>query len=262
MHLLSSSNPAVLQASYPFLQRAAAKRTEYLVIESAATSLTVEATAAEDGEPVPVDEPAVPKIALPDELLALLQLRLDVELDDVESAESLALLPVSLQRFGGCLVLTHPLGMAGDALCMDASLRLVRRRREWHALPFQHMLISGKSAKIKAGFVEQLRELDLIETFFAPNILGLLNVTQTAGSGAARKPYKLDAWVVDEFYLSCVYFLIFDSSTYPFELSTTRRRRCRPACSRRTSSSERLTTRRRSCARGSSSPRTGSCTRP
>ncbi|KZV78944.1 hypothetical protein EXIGLDRAFT_661699 [Exidia glandulosa HHB12029] len=169
VHLLASNNVAVLQAAYPFLQQAAAKRTEYLVIESAASTLTVEATAAEDGVRTPAfDEPVAPKIELPVELLALVQLQLEVELDD---------------------------GADGELLST------------WQSMLFAWMLIFDcfvdASAKVKAGFVEQLRDLDLVELYFAPNVLGLLGVMHSGGGGSsARKSFKLDVWAIEEFFLS------------------------------------------------------------
>jgi hypothetical protein len=48
--------------------------------------------------------------------------------------------------------------------------------------------------------MDQLRDTDVFDTFFAPIILGLLGI---GVSGTGRKPVKLDGWAVDEFYLSC-----------------------------------------------------------
>lgn len=165
VHLLTSPSPSVLQASYEFLQQAAAKRTEFIVIESAATTLTVEATAAEDGEAPDPEEPTPPKVELPDELLQLVQMHLEFELDEGEDAE--------------------PLLVA------------------WEGMFLAWMLVfdsfKDASEKVKSGYTEQIRSLDLIATYFAPNILGLLGVTLPSGS---RKPFKLDCWAVDEFYLA------------------------------------------------------------
>ncbi|EJD43916.1 hypothetical protein AURDEDRAFT_185239 [Auricularia subglabra TFB-10046 SS5] len=165
VHLLTSPSPSVLQASYGFLQQAAAKRTEFIVIESAASTLTVEATAAEDGEARDPDEPTPPRVELPDELLQLLQIHLEFELD--EGDEAVPLLTA------------------------------------WEGMFLAWMLVfdsfKDASAKVKTGFTEQIRGLDLIATYFAPNILGMLGVTLPSGS---RKPFKLDCWAVDEFYLA------------------------------------------------------------
>lgn len=52
--------------------------------------------------------------------------------------------------------------------------------------------------KVRSGYTEQLRNLDLVATNFIPLILNILNLWTGAG-----KAFKLDIWSIDEFYLPC-----------------------------------------------------------
>lgn len=52
--------------------------------------------------------------------------------------------------------------------------------------------------KVRSGYVQHLRNLDIVATSFVPNILGLLDLYD-----GAKKAFKLDMWSVDEFYMDC-----------------------------------------------------------
>jgi hypothetical protein len=55
-----------------------------------------------------------------------------------------------------------------------------------------------QSFVVRAGYISQLRELDLVWSYFIPQIFGLLGLEQ-----GASKAFKLDAWSVDEFSVQC-----------------------------------------------------------
>lgn len=52
--------------------------------------------------------------------------------------------------------------------------------------------------KVRSGYTEQLRNLNLVDSGFIPLVLDILNLR----NGMA-KAFKLDIWSVEEFYLSC-----------------------------------------------------------
>ncbi|KIJ37270.1 hypothetical protein M422DRAFT_33818 [Sphaerobolus stellatus SS14] len=56
-------------------------------------------------------------------------------------------------------------------------------------------LFIDASLKVKTAYVEQLRNLDLIGTYFLPNVFDILGVGNRDG------PFKLDAWGIDEYWL-------------------------------------------------------------
>ncbi|KAF8580184.1 hypothetical protein K439DRAFT_1357639 [Ramaria rubella] len=56
-------------------------------------------------------------------------------------------------------------------------------------------LFADASLKVKTAYVDQLRSLDLIGSYFLPSIF------ETLGVGSNRSPFKLDPWVVDEYWL-------------------------------------------------------------
>lgn len=51
---------------------------------------------------------------------------------------------------------------------------------------------------MRSAYVEQLRDLGIISTYFIPNILDLLHLTEGIG-----RAFKLDPWAVEEFYVQC-----------------------------------------------------------
>ncbi|KAI0042795.1 hypothetical protein FA95DRAFT_1682318 [Auriscalpium vulgare] len=57
-------------------------------------------------------------------------------------------------------------------------------------------LFGNASMKVRSGYTEHLRDLDLIGSYFIPLILNILNV-----SGGMSKAFKLDIWTVNQFYL-------------------------------------------------------------
>ncbi|KAG6330843.1 hypothetical protein ID866_8246 [Astraeus odoratus] len=57
-------------------------------------------------------------------------------------------------------------------------------------------LFAGASLKVRAGYFNHMRNLEIISQYFIPNIFGILGLL-TGG----RKTFKLGMWAVDEFYL-------------------------------------------------------------
>ncbi|RPD56966.1 hypothetical protein L226DRAFT_615267 [Lentinus tigrinus ALCF2SS1-7] len=57
-------------------------------------------------------------------------------------------------------------------------------------------LFADASLKVKSGYIDQLRDLDLVGAQLLPAIFGLLDLY-----GGMAKVFKLDIWDVDEFYL-------------------------------------------------------------
>lgn len=53
-----------------------------------------------------------------------------------------------------------------------------------------------QSVKVRIGYIEQLRLLDIIPKYFMPNLLGLLGLDRGPSSSI-----KLDHWVVDEYHV-------------------------------------------------------------
>lgn len=53
-----------------------------------------------------------------------------------------------------------------------------------------------QSLKVRLSYIDQLRSLDLIPTFFMPSLVSLLSL-----DGGMHKTFKLDPWAVDEFHV-------------------------------------------------------------
>ncbi|KAH7090867.1 hypothetical protein BKA62DRAFT_745446 [Auriculariales sp. MPI-PUGE-AT-0066] len=169
-HFLTSASPIVLQTVYPFLQQAASPATALVPVAPDAEGYSVEPSEPPSSSKASAPEERLEIISqLPSELLALIQVRLETELDDADENPNL----LAVRPF-----LFIP-------MMSDQSYRL---------LAFIHL--QRQSVKVKSAFMDQLRDLDIIEEYFVPTILGLLGV------GPTRKPIKLDMWAVDEFYLS------------------------------------------------------------
>ncbi|KII91341.1 hypothetical protein PLICRDRAFT_38089 [Plicaturopsis crispa FD-325 SS-3] len=105
-----------------------------------------------------VDTDSTVKAELPQELIYILQRH--VSLDDVESNE---------QSIFGYLL--------GWMIAFD--------------------LFTNSSVKVRSSYIDQLRHLGIISSYFIPNIFDLLNL----GEGLP-KAFKLDIWSVDEYYIS------------------------------------------------------------
>ncbi|EPQ53690.1 hypothetical protein GLOTRDRAFT_117039 [Gloeophyllum trabeum ATCC 11539] len=58
-------------------------------------------------------------------------------------------------------------------------------------------LFSNASFKVKSGYIQHLRDLDLISTRFLPYIFNALGLY-----GGPRSTFKLDVWAVDEYHVS------------------------------------------------------------
>ncbi|KAI0646534.1 hypothetical protein C8Q79DRAFT_910042 [Trametes meyenii] len=104
-----------------------------------------------------VDVEGTMKIVLPDELLDILQRTLNLE--DVEAS--------SPEWFGYLLAWMVTLDLFTDA-----------------------------SLKVKSGYIDQIRDLDLVGAQLLPAVFTLLDLY-----GGIAKTFKLDIWDVDEFYL-------------------------------------------------------------
>ncbi|TFY57346.1 hypothetical protein EVG20_g8587, partial [Dentipellis fragilis] len=59
-------------------------------------------------------------------------------------------------------------------------------------------LFANASMKVRSGYIDHLRDLDLVSTRFMPMVLTLLNLY-----GGINKTFKLDYWSVDEYYVQC-----------------------------------------------------------
>ncbi|CAL1708694.1 unnamed protein product [Somion occarium] len=57
-------------------------------------------------------------------------------------------------------------------------------------------LFDNASLKVKSGYIDHLRQLDLISGHFLPEVFSILGLYE-----GAAKAFKLDIWAVDEFYL-------------------------------------------------------------
>lgn len=54
-----------------------------------------------------------------------------------------------------------------------------------------------QSLRLKMGYGNQLRDLDLVDTSFLPVVFELLDI------GGGTKAFPLELWSVDQFYLEC-----------------------------------------------------------
>jgi hypothetical protein len=55
--------------------------------------------------------------------------------------------------------------------------------------------------KVRSGYINHIRSLNIIATHFVPNILNVLELYD-----GVKKAFKLDFWAVDEYYLDCMYY--------------------------------------------------------
>jgi E3 ubiquitin-protein ligase listerin len=55
--------------------------------------------------------------------------------------------------------------------------------------------------RVRSGYINHIRNLNIIATHFVPSILGLLELYD-----GVKKAFKLDFWAVDEYYLDCKYY--------------------------------------------------------
>ncbi|CAE6527519.1 unnamed protein product [Rhizoctonia solani] len=85
--------------------------------------------------------------------------------------------------------LVSPVSVGSDSVDLQVNLLLAW----WLVLEF----FDGTSLKVKQGYLEQLRKLNLIKTSLLPCLFGLLNI-----GVAGEKPFNLGPWHVDEFCLS------------------------------------------------------------
>ncbi|KAG8958385.1 hypothetical protein FRC03_009184 [Tulasnella sp. 419] len=58
-------------------------------------------------------------------------------------------------------------------------------------------MFKDASLKVRNDYIEQLRNLDIIPSRFLPNIFGILDI-----GASGKRPFKVDQWAVDEFYVS------------------------------------------------------------
>jgi len=61
-------------------------------------------------------------------------------------------------------------------------------------------LFTDASLKVKSGYIDQLRDLDLVGGHFLPNIFSILGLY-----AGLPKAFKLDIWAIDEYYLDYAY---------------------------------------------------------
>ena len=60
------------------------------------------------------------------------------------------------------------------------------------------LMLVSQSLKVKSGYIDQLKDLDLVGSRLLPAVFGLLDLY-----GGMAKAFKLEIWDVDEFYLDC-----------------------------------------------------------
>ncbi|KAG8925869.1 listerin E3 ubiquitin protein ligase 1 [Tulasnella sp. 418] len=58
-------------------------------------------------------------------------------------------------------------------------------------------MFKDASLKVRNDYIEQLRNLDIIPSRFLPNIFSILDI-----GASGKRPFKVDQWAVDEFYVS------------------------------------------------------------
>ncbi|KAG8733555.1 hypothetical protein FRC11_005224 [Ceratobasidium sp. 423] len=85
--------------------------------------------------------------------------------------------------------LVSPVAVDGDSVNFQVNLLLAW----WLALEF----FDNTSLKVKQGYLEQLRKLNLVKVSLLPCLFGLLNI-----GVVGEKPFNLGPWHVDEFNLS------------------------------------------------------------
>jgi E3 ubiquitin-protein ligase listerin len=62
-------------------------------------------------------------------------------------------------------------------------------------------LFADASLKVRAGYLEQLRSLDLVSSHLLPVLFNLLNLYS-----GLPKAFKLGMWAVEDYYVDCEYF--------------------------------------------------------
>ena len=62
---------------------------------------------------------------------------------------------------------------------------------------------------MKSGYIDQLRDLDLIGSRLLPTVFGLLDLY-----GGMTKAFKLEIWDIDEYYLDCEIRLLSMTTRY------------------------------------------------
>ncbi|KAI0036224.1 hypothetical protein K488DRAFT_41686 [Vararia minispora EC-137] len=149
-HLLADPSSTVLKISYDLLRAAAAKRTEYFVVEAG----------------VGTEEQV--KIELPVELMQFLQKQMVDLADPTNENGSVCFRPLTFHQVTFSSLL-------GWMLLLD--------------------LFENISAKVRTAYVEQLIFLDVVATHLLPTISALLHI------GPSGKPFKLDIWAVDDFFV-------------------------------------------------------------
>ncbi|KAJ1302223.1 hypothetical protein OPQ81_001046 [Rhizoctonia solani] len=83
--------------------------------------------------------------------------------------------------------LVSPVSAEGDSLQINLLLAW------WLTLEF----FENASLKVKQGYLDQLRKLNLVKTSLLPCLFGLLNI-----GVVGEKPFNLNPWRVDEFHLA------------------------------------------------------------
>ncbi|GLB39355.1 putative ring finger [Lyophyllum shimeji] len=138
-HLVMDSSIDVQKMAYQFLQTAAEKRTEYLVIEAG------------------VDAEAAFNATIPLELLDILQRSITVDELSMEPQNGFGYLLAWMLLFD---------------------------------------LFRGSSLKVRSSYIEQLRNLSIIDSYFIPTIISFLQLDR-----GPLKVFKLGPWAVDDFHI-------------------------------------------------------------
>lgn len=164
--------------AYQLLHEAAKKYTETLVIDAA------------------VDTEGAMTAELPMELLDILQRSLNLEDAEDHNEVRYSLHPLHPFRPMSANIST---GMVRLSACLDGRSRSVHRRGACgtlHGVWCCSQLV--QSLKVKSGYIDQIRDLDLVAAKLLPTLFSLLDLY-----GGIAKAFKLDIWDIDEFYLDC-----------------------------------------------------------
>lgn len=57
--------------------------------------------------------------------------------------------------------------------------------------------------KVRSGYINHLRNLDIVATHFIPSIFNLLHLYD-----GFKKAFKLEFWAIDEYYIDCEDFVV------------------------------------------------------
>ncbi|KAG8835092.1 hypothetical protein FRC17_005213, partial [Serendipita sp. 399] len=187
VYLLQEPHLETQQEGYALVRTAAHKYTERVVMEAglnvSASSTNTATTASPDPIPAPPSEGV--DIRLPEELIQILGSYGILEIDENDARE----------------------GEDGNEDLEE--WRGFHQRQfgfflGWMALfdAMENTTGFGQSLKVRAGYVEQIRNGSLVSLSLIPTLCRTLRLGRIgAATGASKKPVRLDLWEVDAFYV-------------------------------------------------------------